>query len=261
MKLFVFDVDGTLVNLSAPSKEVIEAVNERLAKGDAIAIASGRPYSGIKLFLDYFQDGLKFSLGANGAMVQKEDGEILKIYGLTQKDFTSFYSRHLDQVQKGLHIYAYTQWGIAFYERSSSVEWEIKWNEMKFLDLSKDKFSPSDEILKFMISAKPEYIEEFPLAPEDKAYRILRSDPHYLEFVRIDADKSTATEFVRQYLGIKKEDVYTFGDQGNDVEMLRSFQGVAMGNGTDECKKAAKFITKSVDEDGVAYALRNFVSD
>ena len=59
MKLFVFDVDGTLINDDEPTPELIAAVNERLQKGDAIAIASGRPYTGIKPYLNYFQDGKK----------------------------------------------------------------------------------------------------------------------------------------------------------------------------------------------------------
>ena len=64
---------------------------------------------------------------------------------------------------------------------------------------------------------------------------------------------------MRNYLNIEKESVYTFGDSGNDVKMIKDFNGVAMGNASEECKKVAKFVTKSVDENGVIYALDNFV--
>ena len=34
--------------------------------------------------------------------------------------------------------------------------------------------------------------------------------------------------------------------------------GVAMGNATDETKQAADYVTGSVDDDGIAQALRHF---
>lgn len=52
------------------------------------------------------------------------------------------------------------------------------------------------------------------------------------------------------------EDVMAFGDSFNDLEMLSSVGfGVAMGNGEEVAKAAAKFIAPSVDEDGVYRAL------
>ena len=50
-----------------------------------------------------------------------------------------------------------------------------------------------------------------------------------------------------------------FGDGGNDVSMLRHAAiGVAMGNAVDEVKEHANYITTSVDEDGIANALKHF---
>lgn len=50
-----------------------------------------------------------------------------------------------------------------------------------------------------------------------------------------------------------------FGDGGNDVLMLKHVGiGVAMGNAEDEVKRAADYVTDSVDEDGVEKALRHF---
>ena len=41
--------------------------------------------------------------------------------------------------------------------------------------------------------------------------------------------------------------------------MIKNFNGIAMGNATDEIKKVAKYTTKSVLENGVAYAINNIV--
>ncbi|MBO4541529.1 MAG: Cof-type HAD-IIB family hydrolase [Bacilli bacterium] len=261
MKLFVFDVDGTLINDDEPTPELIAAVNERLAKGDAVAIASGRPYTGIKPYLDYFQPGLKYSLGANGVIVQKEDGSVLKDFGMDPQEFLDFYARHEKEVGDGMHLYCYTEKELGCFDLSSSVKWELECNFMTYRNLNKRPFTKNDKVLKFMLSSTAEKIESFPIYEEDKQYQILRSSPNYLEFVRKDADKASGVEFLRQYLNIEKENVYCFGDQGNDVLMIRNYQGVAMGNATEECKRAAKFVTKPVWENGVAFALKKFVNN
>ena len=45
----------------------------------------------------------------------------------------------------------------------------------------------------------------------------------------------------------------------NDLTMVKyAGTGVAMGNGIDELKANAQFITKTNEEDGVAYAIEKF---
>lgn len=59
--------------------------------------------------------------------------------------------------------------------------------------------------------------------------------------------------------GIGVDEAIAFGDGGNDVTMLQTCGiGVAMGNGTPECRAAADYVTDDVDHDGIANALRHF---
>ena len=54
-------------------------------------------------------------------------------------------------------------------------------------------------------------------------------------------------------------DTYGFGDSLNDLEMIKECShGIVMGNGQDEVKALAEFVTTNVDEDGIANALRHF---
>lgn len=71
-----------------------------------------------------------------------------------------------------------------------------------------------------------------------------------------NANKGQGLLFLRDYLGLPGERIIAFGDNSNDVSMLRSAGiGVAMGNGTPEALAAADMVTASNDEDGVAQAL------
>ena len=57
--------------------------------------------------------------------------------------------------------------------------------------------------------------------------------------------------------GIRKEDIVAFGDDDNDIEMLRMCgKGVAVANAVPEVLRTADDITLSNDEDGVAKWLR-----
>ena len=51
----------------------------------------------------------------------------------------------------------------------------------------------------------------------------------------------------------------TLGDSENDLSMLRfAGAGVAMGNAKEEVKQAADYVTASIDDDGIAKALKHF---
>jgi Cof subfamily protein (haloacid dehalogenase superfamily) len=67
---------------------------------------------------------------------------------------------------------------------------------------------------------------------------------------------------IQRYLemkGIKAEETIAFGDAENDLEMIRfAGIGVAMGNGEEQVKQQADYVTADVDDDGIAKALRHF---
>lgn len=66
--------------------------------------------------------------------------------------------------------------------------------------------------------------------------------------------------FIRDYLGLSKNQVCAFGDYDNDIPMLEEAGfPVAMKNGCDKIKSEAAYVTASCDEDGVALAIEQFL--
>ena len=83
---------------------------------------------------------------------------------------------------------------------------------------------------------------------------------HYCEITHIDATKGKAILALCEHWGIDIRDVRAVGDQDNDIEMIKTAGiGVAMGNATQGLKDVADFITKTVDDDGIVYAVEKFV--
>ena len=69
--------------------------------------------------------------------------------------------------------------------------------------------------------------------------------------------KATAIDLVLKHCGIGIEDAYVFGDSSNDLSMFRYAENcVVMGDHSPVLEPYATFITKTVEDDGIAYAMK-----
>ena len=83
-----------------------------------------------------------------------------------------------------------------------------------------------------------------------------RSKDTYLEITPTGTNKALAMHKVLSVLGVDAADAAAFGDNYNDVEMLKEVgHGVAMGNSPDKVKKAANVVGLHHKEDGLAHEL------
>ena len=72
--------------------------------------------------------------------------------------------------------------------------------------------------------------------------------------------KGRAVKELAEKMGIGPDQVMTVGDFDNDLSMIEyAGYGTAMGNATPKVKAAAKYVTLTNDEDGVAAAIRKYV--
>ncbi len=90
--------------------------------------------------------------------------------------------------------------------------------------------------------------------------RVIRTTSRYLEYMNRDVSKIHGLERILGELGVGIELVVAFGDEENDIEILKSAGiGVAMENASLRVKRAVSYVTNSNDEDGVARFLSNFI--
>ncbi|WP_264371405.1 HAD hydrolase family protein [Virgibacillus necropolis] len=76
------------------------------------------------------------------------------------------------------------------------------------------------------------------------------------------ASKGNALKFLASHFGIPVEDTVAIGDNLNDISMFEiAGRCIAMENAEEIVKKQATYITKHHNDDGVAYALREYVLD
>lgn len=81
-----------------------------------------------------------------------------------------------------------------------------------------------------------------------------------LEVVNKAINKAVGVKTIADFYRIPVDNILAFGDENNDLEMLRfAGLGIAMKNGTDEVKTIANDVTRFTnDEDGLADYLIHF---
>lgn len=88
---------------------------------------------------------------------------------------------------------------------------------------------------------------------------IHRGSGGFTEYVLKGHSKAKGMQTLLAHLGISREDTMAIGDSTNDLPMFRlARHSVCLGNGMEELKAQAEFVTDSVLEDGVAKALARF---
>jgi Cof subfamily protein (haloacid dehalogenase superfamily) len=84
----------------------------------------------------------------------------------------------------------------------------------------------------------------------------VRSQSYYLDVTPPGCDKGTFVQTIAKRQGISTDAVATIGDMQNDLAMFRkSGLSIAMGNATDDVKKAATQVTASNEDEGFAKAM------
>lgn len=265
IKLVAVDIDGTLITDDRKvTSQVFEAVQEAKANDVQVVIATGRPIAGVTGLLEELnlnQIG-SYVITFNGGLVQDaETGEEIVKETMSYEDYLDieFLSRKI-----GLHMHAITKEGIYTANRNIGkyTVHESTLVNMPIFYRTPEEMA-SKEIVKMMMIDEPDVldaaIKNIPKEFYDK-YNIVKSTPFYLEFMLKSVSKGNAIIHLAEKLGLDMDQTMAIGDAENDRAMLEVVGNpVVMENGSPELKKIAKYITKSNNESGVAYAIREWV--
>lgn len=256
MVLF-FDIDGTLVDEKTQilPQSAVDAIAQLKQQGHIPVLNTGRPYTHV----DPRVRALPFAgcICAGGAQVCL-DGQWLRNESVPMEVMPYL----IERVRlHGLQV-MYEAEGGYYLDGNYSDHPEIKLqseNLRRFGCFIRDVSDGIDSpVVKFCTFDRPGC---------DRAAMVADAAPWFdyidrrgmAEFVRKGNSKAGGMALILQALGCPQEQTMAFGDSGNDIPMLRAAAiGVAMGNGVEEAKKAANFVTKTVLDDGIAYALRYF---
>lgn len=86
-----------------------------------------------------------------------------------------------------------------------------------------------------------------------------RWHPLGIDITPRDGGKEVGVRAAMERYGFSRDEIMVFGDGENDMGMMAlAGISVAMGNGEEQVKAMAGYVTGTVEEDGVSQALRHF---
>lgn len=256
-KALFFDIDGTLVSFQthAIPTSTIEALTLAHEKGIQIFIATGRPTLIINNLGELQKRGLIDGyITMNGGYCYVGD-EIIYKSPVIQKDVQTMARISKEKGYACIFVGEQEAWVC----QPDNELRQIFYNFLGVKEFPEVSFEEgtSHEIYQMtpFFSAEDEQVIA-PQMPDSEFGR------WYHTFVDITAKGNTKQNGIDHFIkhfGFKLEETMAFGDGGNDIGMLRHAGiGVAMGNAKDDVKAAADYVTASVDEDGIAKALKHF---
>lgn len=245
-----FDIDGTLLNeekeLPQSTKEAIFSLQE---KGVYVAIATGRaPF----MFKELREElGIESYVSFNGSYVVVE-GKVIHDVPLTTNELI----RLEKAAEKANHSMVFLDHNGAVANRADDhyIAESLGGLKLPYPPVKKDEYHQR-KIYQALLFCQEE--EEEMYVQGHNHFDYIRWHPYSVDILPGGGSKARGIKQVLDYLFIPQEQSYAFGDALNDLEMLQFVgTGVAMGDGREEAKAVANYVTKPVDEDGILHGLR-----
>lgn len=254
IKAIFFDIDGTLVSFKTHKipQSTLTALKQLREQGIKLFIATGRAPSSANFVSNYFDfDGFvcmsgQYCYDKTGILHSDpiEHDQVLAI--------ADFLNEH------GL--------GSAF-ETANTIYFNKITNDMMMFLKKLGKIRPDGEIIDIHKVKDPIYQTTTYITAEQEPdlmknfpdLKAMRWYPLFANIIKKTGGKAVGISKVMENYGWNKDEVMTFGDADNDLDMLQlTNYSTCLGNGTPIAKQTAKYVTTDIDNDGVFNALKHF---
>lgn len=270
INLIALDIDGTTMrNDNTLSPKVRSSIEQAIASGIIVVVASGRPFGTMpKQILDI--EGLDYVIASNGAALYDKNRKCIRRFLLDEYE-----------VLKLLEIIKpYDLILEAFIDGLTYTDKRYTDNPLKYgcsadyVDYVRSAHGHIEDMKAFIFEhkAKLDSIEIIEHNPDvlnmirnkiekntDKFY-ITSSTPDFIEFMDKKAGKASALKWLCNELKIDKSFVAACGNADNDADMIKwAGFGVAVQNATKSCKQYAQLVVPSNEDDGVAVLVEKIL--
>lgn len=263
VKLAVFDIDRTLIapEIGEIAPETVAALKQLQRKGIKIAIASGRLFSFLQQSL--LELGFDYYIMSNGCYVTDTDGNVL-VQEVLDETVPDGFAREM--IGRDLPFNIRYCMGQRTGNPNCTVHQRMEpiWGKRKFKSKPPkallEEYVPSEGEKPICFSGfiPEEYLPEFESQFPTLSFLPVFETP-LCDINPANISKATGLLRICTLLGIDISETIAFGDDRNDLELIRTAGiGVAMSNSIQAVKDAADFVTATSEELGVVAALRHF---
>ena len=253
IKAIFFDIDGTLVShqlkdVPLSTRQCIEELKE---KGIKVFISTGRHLVEMR---DLPTNNISFDgyVTLNGNICLDQDYHYM--YGTPfSKDITDHLVSLFEKKEVPLVLVESERFYLNYVNQD--VELAQAGISTPIPDLSMYQGDPVFQGTLFVTKQEEQSVAHY--LPE--GCKFTRWSPYGVDIISTTGGKVNGIEYFLKHYGIDRHEIMAFGDSDNDMDMLEyAGIGVAMGNAHGYVKDIADYVTTSVDDDGIAHALKHF---
>lgn len=264
IKIIFSDIDGTLLNSDhVVTDRTRKALRQVVDKGVIFVPVSARMPAAIAPLLVDFLPRVPM-ISYNGALIQDAEGKVLlsrAFSGQEAHDFCRFLKKYFSEL--AWNVYSHSDW----YAEDRGNSWIAR--EEQVVGLQSKELHLSDitelkEVHKLLIMGEPDLISQAEpvLKRAFPKLSIAQSLPYYLEVMAPGIQKGQAVAYFAREYGVDLTDTLAFGDNFNDLNMLREVgHPYVMGNAPQAIKDEIAQVTADNNHDGIAEVLESLWKD
>ena len=244
IRMILTDLDHTLLKQDGSvSGKTLQILTACRTKGIRFAIATARYWIGAERYIDLLNPD--YEITTDGTLVHSH-GQCIYSCAFSVSETNSVISS-IAEAAPGAEITAAC--GKTVYWNSRHISESEKLHKAVYCDYS----SPLDVQANKIVAELPDESVAREIAARTNCKLQCYRGEKWYAFMPAASGKTAAIRALAEISGISPEDTVAFGDDLNDIEMLRFCgTGIAVANAIPELQEAADEITLSNDEDGVA---------
>lgn len=260
IKLIATDIDGTLVKDSSPEiyPEMFDMIRGLTARGMRFVVSSGRSCRSIRHMFREVEAQIGY-IAENGAHIHC-NGEDLAVTGMGLRDREGIVKRIREFPDCEMSVS--TPDGCYLESKNREFIDLIEHNYHNKVILVDDVLEAGDRIIKIAMYRRGSIRElADAIIPEwQDRVKACMAGEEWIDFMDASVDKGNALKYLQSYFGVAREETMAFGDNLNDIGLLRAAgESYAVENARTEVKKNARYICPSYHERGVYHMLETLL--
>lgn len=255
IKMILCDIDGTLMtDEGIIQKEIFGVLDALLVKGIRFAVASGRQINNLYALFGPCAEDLYY-IAQNGAIIahgrqiiyekrmKKETVNNCVLFARQHGVYTMLYTNDIVAVETNDPVF------LSFLNRHQ-VEYKVCQNLDDYMDKTyKLSYFKMD-------GGMTELKKEFSIGGVN-AFLV---NDCMIDITDKDTDKGKAVRRLKKLLGVRKNEIWAFGDSENDLALFaEAGQSFAVSNAPKEVQEKASCVIPSNNESGVIVTLKKLL--
>lgn len=274
MKIFVSDLDGTLIDEAIRSDDVVnQCIESILNTGNDFVVATGRTHYGVKC-LDFYEKPIYFII-MNGAIILGKDKKVIykqvidsKIVDVFLENFSNDNVEYITEektyvrLSREEYIKRYSQWNIWRKKMLQSKDPEHMEYMLSHFEFDADIKKIQNQVVKINILE----LDPIKYSIKEKiisTFKNIKNNSFAKDVFEITAKEISKREAILKLMEIThwdSDDIFVFGDGDNDSEMLTQFEhSYAPSNASDKAKESANFVIGSCSTQSVIKEIKSLI--